>query len=502
VAAASVPVTSPPVRHSKSGATKKLVLDFGGGVITGKAWNTGEGASSSYNALPYDIDGDTTTFNDTEQANIIEIWGRVAEDYAPFDVDVTTEIPATWGRYTGRALITRGVDANGVTLPSGDSAGGISYTDYFGNNTWVAGTFFNPIYAYEYCSPSLIYHNRLATVANIAEAASHELGHALNLNHDGTAGSEYYTGHGSGAISWGAIMGTPYGKNVTQWSKGGYYNANNNEDDMAILASKLAYRNETIGSAPANATVLAPDSGAHEGTVSYNATLLRETSVHCYRIDLAAETQLAAELTPFRSTGSTRGGNADLDVTLTDAAGSVILSAAQTSPANDTGAAFSITLQAGSYYMSVCPAGTGNPQVNPPTGYTSYGSVGQYFINLSLHQVSLNPALLSLDEFLAYAFIPGAPGEVPPTGGSTAHLPATAFDGTTLSIAFKPARANLLYEVQRSLDLFSWETIATAAPPEDPDNVSVATFTSNLNAGEAPRQFLRVKVSLPSAPTP
>jgi hypothetical protein len=41
----------------------------------------------------YSIDADTTTFSTTEVASIEEIWKRVAEDYAPFNVDVTTIDP-------------------------------------------------------------------------------------------------------------------------------------------------------------------------------------------------------------------------------------------------------------------------------------------------------------------------------------------------------------------------------------------------------------------------
>ncbi len=72
---------------------------------------------------------------------------------------------------------------------------------------------------------------------NIAEAASHEIGHNLGLNHDGqtTSTAGYYTGHGSGATGWAPIMGVGYSKEVTQWSKGDYANANNQQDDMSVL---------------------------------------------------------------------------------------------------------------------------------------------------------------------------------------------------------------------------------------------------------------------------
>src|SRR4051794_41600183 len=45
-----------------------------------------------------------------------------------------------------------------------------------------------------------------------------------------------FRSHGSGDTSWGPIMGTGYNRNVTQWSKGDYYMANNTQDDHVIIA--------------------------------------------------------------------------------------------------------------------------------------------------------------------------------------------------------------------------------------------------------------------------
>jgi hypothetical protein len=37
----------------------------------------------------FDIDGNPASFNLTEQLAIVAIWRAVAEDYAPFDIDVS-----------------------------------------------------------------------------------------------------------------------------------------------------------------------------------------------------------------------------------------------------------------------------------------------------------------------------------------------------------------------------------------------------------------------------
>ena len=69
---------------------------------------------------------------------------------------------------------------------------------------------------------------------NLAEVASHESGHNVGLSHDGANPSTaYYAGHGM----WAPIMGNSYGQPVTQWSRGEYTNANNTEDDYAVMGA-------------------------------------------------------------------------------------------------------------------------------------------------------------------------------------------------------------------------------------------------------------------------
>jgi hypothetical protein len=70
-------------------------------------------------------------FSLDEQASISLIWSRVAEDYSPFDVDVTTEAPLVRTLTTAHVVITRGTDLRGVMMPSGLS-GGMAYLSVFG----------------------------------------------------------------------------------------------------------------------------------------------------------------------------------------------------------------------------------------------------------------------------------------------------------------------------------------------------------------------------------
>ncbi len=77
-----------PLLHSLPDAPAKVFLDFDGNFEP--RW----GGNLNVVTPAYDIDGDLTSFNSEEQQRIIEAWARVAEDYAPFNVDVTTEDPS------------------------------------------------------------------------------------------------------------------------------------------------------------------------------------------------------------------------------------------------------------------------------------------------------------------------------------------------------------------------------------------------------------------------
>ena len=216
--------------HSKPGSGNVVFLDFDGHTISGTAWNN---SVDPLLAQPYDLDGLSGSFSSSELANVAEIWRRIAEDYAAFDIDVTTEQPSSFGPTTGRILITRDTDANGNAMPA-QGAGGVAYVGVWGRTN------------YGYYSPALVYYNRLGggRPDYVSEASSHELGHNLSLSHDATSSSSYYGGHGSGSTSWGPLMGTGYNRNVSQWSKGEYPDANNQQDDIAIISSQLNGRSD------------------------------------------------------------------------------------------------------------------------------------------------------------------------------------------------------------------------------------------------------------------
>ena len=125
-----------PIHHSLPGATRVIYLNFVGMNIAGTEWNT-DFSVALYKAKPYNKDG-VAGLSAMEKNEISLIWRRVAEDYSPFQVDVTTERPATFTSTTGTILITESFDADGVELPAGSEAGGIAYLDVFGDPSYVS----------------------------------------------------------------------------------------------------------------------------------------------------------------------------------------------------------------------------------------------------------------------------------------------------------------------------------------------------------------------------
>ena len=222
--------------HSRPTSLHTIYLDFDGVNVSNTAWNDSFGLPAGDYA-GYSLDG-SATFNNAEKEEIQKIWQRVAEDYAPFDVDVTTEDPgvAAIDRTDGsdlefgtRAAISDDSTASNAVCSS--SCGGIAYIDVFDR----AGTGFQ---GHLYYQPAWVFGHLLASndTKDIAEAVSHEVGHNFGLNHDGTSSLSYYTGH----AMWAPIMGVGYNRPVVQWSKGQYADANNLQDDLSIIAGNDA----------------------------------------------------------------------------------------------------------------------------------------------------------------------------------------------------------------------------------------------------------------------
>ncbi|MDN3919418.1 PKD domain-containing protein [Roseateles violae] len=348
--------------HSRAGAKRTIYLNFKGATLTGTAWN---GSGGSIIAPPFDTDGLPYSFSQAELERIQYIWQRVAEDYAPFDVDVTTEaVPL---ELIARAGSTDQVFGTTVVITTragvySCSCGGIAYVGVFDDSS-------------EFYKPALVFYDALGSGNEkyVAEAISHEAGHNMGLSHDGTSTVGYYQGQGSGATGWAPIMGVGYYQPLTQWSKGEYAGANNVQDDYAVMQSNgLPLRADDHGNTPATATVLVATSSGGISTATATGVIERPGD-----IDMFAFTA-AAGAASFKLSPAARSANLDAVLSLRNAAGSVLATA---NPADALDASLSLTLPAaGTYYLAVQGTGKGDPL---STGYSNYGSLGQYTLSAS-----------------------------------------------------------------------------------------------------------------------
>jgi PKD repeat protein len=367
--------------HSRPGASNVVFIDFDGATITGTWWN---GNVSQYDALPYNVEGDASTFSTLERTRIVDIWHRVAEDLAPYDIDVTTEEPAVFNSTTGHILVTHTVDANGVDMPY-NGGGGVAYVNVFGNSDY-----------HTKASPALVYYDHLGSGGEtfVAEASSHEFGHNLGLSHDGDTNASgsaatYYGGHGSGLVSWAPIMGNSYSKNVTEWSKGEYTGANQFQDDLAIIALELGYLPDDHGNTQGAASTLSvdavgsvvssnPELDPHNLLPGNKGVIGSDTDVDVFSFSAGAgnvDLTISPAWDAFYRSADRRGANLDVRAELRDPGGAQI---AISDPNDDTGATINATVSGGTYYLHISGAG------NTATPYSDYDSLGQYFINGSV----------------------------------------------------------------------------------------------------------------------
>lgn len=384
--------------HSKPGSQRVLYLDFNGYSTSGTAWNSG----AAINAQAYDTDGLPSSFSTAEQEAIQKIWQRVAEDYAPFDVDVTTADPgvdairrtsSTDAVYGSRVVITRNTFYN-------CSCGGVAYVgtyDYYSSS------------APDTYQPAWVFFDALGNGNEkyVAEAATHEAGHNLGLNHDGRSSPAegYYAGHGSGDTGWAPIMGVGYNRNLSQWSQGEYTAANNTQDDLAIIPQNGALlRADDAGSSTTSASNLGGTASNGSVVVDRSGLIEQRSDVDVYAFVAGAGT------VQFDIAPTTPGPNLDVEARLIDGAGNVL---ALSNPADTLGASISTTLSGGSYYLRIDGVGKGDLT----TGYSDYGSIGNYHIAGSFADTG--------------AAAPSASFTAAPTSG-TAPLPVT-FDGSLSS---------------------------------------------------------------------
>ncbi|MEB3200116.1 MAG: Calx-beta domain-containing protein, partial [Synechococcaceae cyanobacterium] len=390
--------------HSNPGAAKTIYLDFDGHSMASSVWE-------NYSALS--LKPFYSSLTDSAKLEIQRIWQRVTEDYAAFDVNVTTQDPGT-----ERLRNTGGTDTEwGIRMVFTENVNQLTGAAIL--NAGGGGTAYYNSFNWSNDEPALGF-NRGEYAAS--ETASHEVGHSLNLRHDGTTTSGYYGGHGTGTTSWGAIMGAAFIgslENVTTWSKGEYNSANNFEDDLSVITTRngFGYKADDHGNSLATATALTGGSFSSFGTIERNTDLdwfrfetgsgnVSLSLINANRAWVGSGTGDYASQTFSSTLLGTRAPNLDMEARLYSADGSLI---AISNPVDGVTAGFNLNLNGGVYYLSVDGVGAGDPFSATPTGYTDYASLGQYLLTGSVQeavglQVTPNGSLVTSENGTTASF--------------------------------------------------------------------------------------------------
>ena len=335
-----------PKLSSYPSAQATIFLDFDGQYVVSSSWNGG----SPINCAPSGM----------TDAQITEAFNRVAEDYRPFNVNITTDSTV----FLAAPLIRRIriiITPTSSWYPAG--VGGISWTGSF---TWGDDT------------PAFVFSDRLTTTPKyIGECCTHESGHTVGLSHQAsysntcTLLSTYNAGTGSGEISWAPVMGNSYYKNMTLWNNGPTPSGcNSTQDNLTIITTQngFTYRTDDYSNDPTNNPYVVPFTNQ---AFSNPGIITTTTDKDAFKFVFSQTGKFHLDAVPYSVNAATLDG-ADLDIKLT-LLNSVYQTIDTYDPATLLNAVIDTSLGAGTYYVVV--QGTGNINTS------NYGSLGSYTVS-------------------------------------------------------------------------------------------------------------------------
>jgi hypothetical protein len=419
----SFTVQSQPKLNSHPSAKPTIFIDFDGHFIEGTSWNR----SGSFYCQPAGM----------SDAQVINIFNRVAEDFRPFNVNITTDSTV----YLAAPIANR---VRVVVTPTSDWYPGVGGVAFTGSFTWGDDT------------PAFVFTDKLGFRAkNIAECISHESGHTLGLSHQAKYNetcslvANYNEGTGNGEIGWAPVMGNSYGKNLSGWNNGPTpYGCTQEQDNLSIITSRngFTYREDDHSNDPNNgpSEMIAEDNLLRaEGIISTN------TDKDAFKFNLRQKSNIQIDALPFSVGVNNEGANLDVKVVLLNEAMEII---GEYDPKNILHVSIDTVLNRGVYYAIV--SGAGNPNT------TNYGSLGSYTISamfspmavLPIHEVKLKGKISKEAHELSWNIISDTPAEkviIEKSDDGTRFLELGTIGNNALSFTYRPEiNGNIYYRLK------------------------------------------------------
>jgi len=335
----SIPVVQELNLNSLPGAAATLFLDFNGHFQQESFIDTLDiGGYTNILTPAYSSDNDPNTFSPFEQDEIRSLWALVAEDYAPFNINVTTVDPDPGNLHPERPYLR--VVISGASDFTGNNLGGVSEKDWDGSfDSYSDPDDPNIVYVFQKNSSG-----GLIGLRHMAEAASHEAAHAFGVDH--------YHSESNGNPTRAAIMEDD---GATQAIRGVWA-----DDDMQIIGDSnngFGWRaddhNDSIGGAHGMTTTSAGLFAS--GLINWH------TDTDMFRFETGGgEVTIDLDLPTVSFLGGV--GNLDAKLSLYSANGSLITTVDDPAKLDAT---IKTNLAAGTYYIGVSSHGI-------------YGDVGKY----------------------------------------------------------------------------------------------------------------------------
>ncbi|MGC4033505.1 MAG: hypothetical protein QM754_17590 [Tepidisphaeraceae bacterium] len=372
-----------------------LFLDFNGEVTPSKTY------------LPFETDGNTASFNASEQAAIYDTWRAVVSVYSAFNVRVTTD----------QSLITPGDSKTAWMIISDSNSGTSAYTNSI--NGTIQGFALNSN----------------ATSANGHMGIAHEFGHMFGLYHQskidewGTQTSEYINGYDD---THGALSGSSFANPLIKWYLGTRDGGSGGviQDDLSVIAATIVTKTgtgdgfRTDDYSDTTATTLT----ATNGTFQADGIIERLTDIDYFKIASTGGRYAIAALPTYESGLAPKFEVLDASSNIIATVDSTGYRTYGSSNYIDNGQDLTIDLPAGNYYIKVRSHG-------------DYNDLGEYRLTASkLPDADYNTANVSYEGNGKGGFT---------TYDSSTDTFTVGASGTTLDASGNPNASTSVYDNSR-----------------------------------------------------